>query len=364
MVLPLRKNNPHQVSKPKKNFLSASFPRSSSSFAVKKTFWQRSFKEKFRLYTGEHLHGLQVSLRLAGTVIPAILPLVILCAVYGLIISTANHFGHISVFSNSDVFRNIVVSLNIVLSLLLAFRTNTAHDRFWEGRKLWGGLVNTSRNLVRGISIYIDEQNPEDRSEKEATMRLVAAFSIATKLHLRREAVNQELAQLISSIQYNQLQTSNHVPLEISLWIGNYLQNQLRRQCIDIFQVNTLHNHISKIVDTLGGCERILKTPVPLFYTLTLKSLLTIYFLLLPWQLVQGLNWWTGPVLSGISFILLGINEIGSEIEQPFGRDPNDLPLDFICDTIRQNVEDIIKISADKLHNGKDYLWQDSDPLA
>ena len=364
MVAPLRKNNPRQVRKPKKNSLSASSPRSSSSFGLNKTFWQRSFKEKFRLYTGEHLHSLQVSLRLAGTVIPAILPWVILCCVYGLIVSAVNHFGHISVFSNSDVFRSIVVSLNIVLSLLLAFRTNTAHDRFWEGRKLWGGLVNTSRNLVRGISIYIDEKNPEDRSEKEVTMRLVAAFSVATKLHLRREPVNHELAQLISSSQYKQLQASNNTPLEISLWIGNYLQKQLRREYINVFQVNTLHDHISKVVDILGGCERILKTPVPLFYTLTLKSLLTIYFLLLPWQLVQGLHWWTAPVLGIISFILLGINEIGSEIEQPFGRDPNDLPLDFISDTITRNVEDIIKLSADKHSIYKDYSWKDSDNVA
>ena len=364
MAAPLRKSNSPQVRKPRRNLLSASSPGSSSSFGAKKRFWQRSFNEKFRLYTGEHLHGLQVSLRLAGTVIPAVLPLVILCCIYGFIISVVNHFGHISVFSNSDVFRSIVVSLNIVLSLLLAFRTNTAHDRFWEGRKLWGGLVNTSRNLVRGISIYIDEKKPEDRFNKEATMRLVAAFSLATKLHLRREGGNQELAQLISSVQYKKLQASNHQPLEITLWIGNYLQNQLRRECINVFQVNTLHDSINKMVDILGGCERILKTPVPLFYTLTLRSLLVIYFLLLPWQLVQGLNWWTAPVLGIISFILLGINEIGSEIEQPFGSDPNDLPLDFICDTIRRNVEDIIKSSADKTSSEANNFWQDSEHVA
>lgn len=364
MAAPLRKNNPRQVRKPKKNVLSASFPRSSSSFVAKKRFWQRSFKEKFRLYTGEHLHGLQISLRLAGTVIPAILPLVILCCGYGLLVCAIDRFGHISVFSNSDVFRSIVVSLNIVLSLLLAFRTNTAHDRFWEGRKLWGGLVNTSRNLARGMSIYIDEQKPEDTSEKEATMRLISAFSVATKLHLRGEPLNQELAQLISSVQYKHLKTSNHAPLEITFWIGNYLQNQLHRECINVFQVNNLHDAISKFVDILGGCERILKTPVPLFYTLTLRSLLVIYFLLLPWQLVQGLNCWTAPVLGVISFILLGINEIGSEIEQPFGQDPNDLPLDFICDTIRRNVEDIIKISCDPLSSNKRYCLQNSEDVA
>ncbi|MDJ0693768.1 bestrophin family ion channel [Mastigocoleus sp. MO_188.B34] len=148
------------------------------------------------------------------------------------------------------------------------------------------------------------------------------------------------------------------------MWISNYLQEQLRRERINVFQASSLHDFINKIVDILGGCERILKTPVPLFYTLTLRYLLTVYFLLLPWQLVQGLSWWTVPVLGAISFILLGINEIGSEIEEPFGRDPNDLPLDFICDTIRRNVEDIIRNSADNFANRNHCSLQDSDRVA
>ncbi|MDJ0775945.1 MAG: bestrophin family ion channel [Mastigocoleus sp. MO_167.B18] len=281
-----------------------------------------------------------------------------------MIISIIHHFAQTSIFSDSDVFRNIVASLNIVLSLLLTFSANTAHDRFWEGRKLWGGLVNTSRNLARGISIYIEGDNPEDKASKEATIKLVAVFSVATKLYLRGEAINKKLAQLIFFVQDKNLKVSNHPPLEITLWISNYLQEQLRRERINVFQASSLHDFINKIVDILGGCERILKTPVPLFYTLTLRYLLTVYFLLLPWQLVQGLSWWTVPVLGAISFILLGINEIGSEIEEPFGRDPNDLPLDFICDTIRRNVEDIIRNSADNFANRNHCSLQDSDRVA
>ncbi len=208
-----------------------------------------------------------------------------------MIISIIHHFAQTSIFSDSDVFRNIVASLNIVLSLLLTFSANTAHDRFWEGRKLWGGLVNTSRNLARGISIYIEGDNPEDKASKEATIKLVAVFSVATKLYLRGEAINKKLAQLIFFVQDKNLKVSNHPPLEITLWISNYLQEQLRRERINVFHKSSLHDFINKIVDILGACERILKTAVPLFYTLTLRYLLTVYFLLPPWQLMQGLSW-------------------------------------------------------------------------
>ncbi len=104
------------------------------------------------------------------------------------------------------------------------------------------------------------------------------------------------------------------------------------------------------MVNILGGCERILKTPVPLVYTIILKTLLSLYFLLLPLEIVNGLTWWTGPTVAFISFILLGIDEVGSEIEEPFGHDPNDLPLDFICNTMLHNVEDLIKTAPSRRH--------------
>ncbi|RUT07122.1 hypothetical protein DSM106972_023830 [Dulcicalothrix desertica PCC 7102] len=354
MVLPINKNARRKQGYKKankNNILCGSFNKQSntdrrqSKGSKSANTSLRSFKEKFRLYTGEQLHGTQVIFRLAKTLISAILPWALLSSGYGFTVSLLNHFGHLSVFSDSKVLPHVVLSLNIVLSLLLVFRTNTAHERFWEGRKLWGALVNAVRNLARGMWIYIEEPEPGHRSEKEAAMRLVLAFTVAMKLHLRRDPVNLELAPLMSSFQYHQLKDVNHPPLEISLWIGDYLQSRYQRQQVNIFQLNTLHELIDKLVDILGGCERILKTPVPLIYTITLKTLLVIYLLLLPWELVNGLTWWTSPILGFISFIVLGIDEIGSEIEEPFGHDPNDLPLDVICNTMKRNVEDLINLA-------------------
>jgi putative membrane protein len=311
----------------------------------------RSFQEKFKLYTGEQLHGRQVIFRLAETVIHGILPWVLVCGGYGFLVSLLNHAGVIPTsISENKVLPGVVVCLNIILSLLLVFRTNTAHDRFWEARRLWGAMVNVVRNLARGIWIIIEERENSDRIDKESAMRLVVAFATAMKLHLRRDPMNDELETLMSSQQYQQIVQVNHGPLEVAFWIGDYLQHQYDRKQINVFQLTSLHAMLDEMVDILGGCERILKTPVPLVYTIALKMLLVAYFAVLPLQMVGGLTWWTGPVMAFVSLLLFAINEVGAEIEEPFGHDPNDLPLDFICNTIRRNIEDLIAQAPSSRH--------------
>lgn len=323
----------------KKNFLAES-PK--GFFSKEKSVAKRSFSERFGLYSGEQFSTVKVILHLTETVIQAILPWIILWGGYGFLISLLHYSGHLAkVNPELKAIPNILISLNIVLSLLLIFRTNTAHDRFWEARKLWGGMVNTVRNITRRICIVIEEREPEDRIEKDEVLRLVVAFAVAMKLQLRREPVNSELASLMSSSKYYTLQDVNHPPLKIAYWIGDYFQHQYERECIDDMESNALHLLLDEMVNLLGACERILKTPVPLVYTITLKMLLTFYFLLLPWELVNGLSWWTGPILAFLSSILLGIDEIGAEIEEPFGHDPNDLPLDVICKTMLRNIDDL-----------------------
>lgn len=307
---------------------------------------KNSFTGKYHLYTGEEIHWLQVVLRLERSVFPVILPWVLFCGVYGFFISLLYYLGYaIALPEKSGVTTSAILSFNIGLTLLLVFRTNTGHERFWEGRKLWGSLVNTVRNLARDIWIVVKEQEPKDRVEKQAILRLIVAFAVAMKLHLRAEPVNSELASLMSETQYLKLKDINHPPLQIAFWIGDYLQYQHERNCLNIYQLTALHKLVDDLVDILGGCERILKTPLPLIYHLKLKQLVVIYCLVLPLDIVNDLIWWTGPVTAFVSFTLLSIEQIGAEIEEPFGHDPNDLPLDVICNTIIRNVEELIRLA-------------------
>jgi putative membrane protein len=114
---------------------------------------------------------------------------------------------------------------------------------------------------------------------------------------------------------------------------------------LNIYQLSDMHKLLDLLVDMLGGCERILRTPMPIAYAIHLKQLLLLYCLSLPFQMVSSIQWWTGPVVALISFTLFGIEEIGIEIENPFGHDPNDLPLDAICATIQRNIEDLITLA-------------------
>jgi ion channel-forming bestrophin family protein len=233
---------------------------------------------------------------------------------------------------------------SIVLGLLLVFRTNTAYERFWEGRKIWGSIVNDIRNLSRLIWVAIGENSPMDRQEKEQALNLLVAFAIATKLHLRSQPVDDSIARLISPLQFAKLQVSGNPPLEIAFWISDYLQLKHEQGQISLYQMNQLQNILSGMVDMLGSCERILRTPIPLAYAIHLKQLLLMYCVLLPFQIVEDLKWLTAPSMMLISFTLFGIEAIGVEIENPFGTDPNDLPLDTICNTIQNNINDLTSI--------------------
>lgn len=281
----------------------------------------------------------RLALSVKGSVIIAVLPRVILCSVFGLVISLFYELG----FSVSlPVLSGLVPS--IVLGLLLVFRTNTAYEHFWEGRKIWGMLVNTVRNLARQIWTAIAENNSEDKQAKEETLRLLVAFAVATKQHLRGERSHRELEPLMSAERYQILQSMNHPPLEIAFWIGDYLQKQHERDYLNTYQLTAMLKLLDIMVDLLGMCERILKTPIPLGYSIHLKQLLLIYCLSLPFPMVSELNWLTGIVVGVISFAVFGVEEIGIEIENPFGYDTNDLPLDTICTTMQHNIEDLITL--------------------
>lgn len=282
----------------------------------------------------------RVLIRLQGSVIPAVLPRVVLCSGFALLVA----FLHVAGWRVSlPVLGGLVPS--IVLGLLLVFRTNTAYERYWEGRILWGTVVNTVRNLARQIWVAIAETTPDDKAAKICTIRLLAAFAVAIKQHLRNEPLNEELARLVSPEQFAKLRTMNNPPLEVAFWVADYLQCQREHNKLNTYQLTACLNALDTLVEAMGGCERVLKTPIPLAYSIHLKQLLLLYCLALPFQMVGALGWSTPLVVALISFAVFGIEEIGIEIENPFGRDPNDLPLDDICHTMQQNLEDLISLS-------------------
>jgi ion channel-forming bestrophin family protein len=285
-------------------------------------------------------HWFRGAIQIKGSVLPAVLPRVMVCAVAAVIVSLCHLRGN---QVNYPILSGIVPS--VVLGLLLVFRTNTAYERFWEGRKNWGAIVTASRNLSRQIWVTIDDLNSDDpktkHQEKAQVLRLITAFAIATKQYLRHEPMSDHtLGHLLSPAQLQQLQASHHPPLEIALWIDRFLHRQYQLSPIERTAMVQLLN---QLVDSLGACERILRTPMPLAYSIHLKQLLLLYCLILPFTIVGSLGLLTGPIVALVSFTLLGIEAIGLEIENPFGHDPNDLPLNAICANIEATIEALIQ---------------------
>ncbi|MBD2298411.1 bestrophin family protein [Nostoc sp. FACHB-190] len=298
-------------------------------------------------------------LRFQGSVIPGVLERSLFCGAFGFLISCL-HFWQLPV--SEPMLGGVIPS--IVLGLLLVFRTNTAYERFWEGRKLWGSTVNTVRNLAWKIWVAVDEVEASDRERKIAALRLLPAFAIAKKLYLRYEPASEELKPWVSPAQYSNLQNIQNMPLEISRLLGKYLQQEYKRGLLTNYQLTSIHTLMNNLMDNVGGCERILKTPIPPAYVIHLNQLLLIYCLILPFHFVKDLGWWTGVFVALVSFALFGIEEIGVEIENPFGYDHNDLPLDKICQTIQNNIEEFIafQVTQDQDNIEKQINFSYSNP--
>lgn len=287
----------------------------------------------------ERRRWFRVGFNRKGSIVPAVLSRVILCGTFGFLVSSIQSLQNLGISVALPVWGGAIP--NLVIGLLLILRTDMALERFREGRKSWGALVNTVRNLARQILVAVRENEPIDRHKKNEALRLLVAFAVASKLHLREEPVNSELEPLLSPERYLKLQSKDNPPLQIALWIGDYLQQQHDRKYLTSYQLASLHKLLDTLVNSFGGSERIIKTPVPLVYAIHLKGLLLIYCLLLPLQVVTAFGWYTAPIVALISFALFGIDEIGSELEDPFGYEANDLPLDDNCTMLLRNIEEL-----------------------
>ncbi|KAI9146424.1 Bestrophin/UPF0187 [Paraphysoderma sedebokerense] len=239
--------------------------------------------------------------------------------------------------------------ISLVLSLLLVFRTNTAYDRYWEGRRLWGTLIKDCRNLARFVWVGVDEKTDDDHREKKAAVKLILAYFISVKYHLRLERGIKDANDTVcvTMPKYGNFEmgedVSPNLPVDISHLIAAYVTTQRKRETIDISQYGAMVNTLNSMIEVLTNLERILTSPIPFAYNVHLKQALYIYLILLPFQLVSKLNGWSIALTLLASFTLLGVESIGAEIEQPFGLDRNDLPLDRFCEEMRKELYVLMK---------------------
>jgi putative membrane protein len=235
--------------------------------------------------------------------------------------------------------------LGIVLGLFLVFRTNSAYDRWWEGRKMWGNLVNDSRNLTLKLHTHLKLDNLEER---DFFSRMISNFAFSLKEHLRRvpEYQDLEFGDINAEERYNE---APHKPNFVLTELFGRVNVLKEKNIIDGFQYLDIQQNLNGMVDSLGACERIRNTPIPYSYSMFMKKFVFLFLITLPFAFLGEFGYWSIALVILVTYILLGTELIAEEIEDPFGRDVNDLPTDLISDKIKNDVIAILHNEVPKL---------------
>ncbi|MES2460159.1 MAG: bestrophin family ion channel [Armatimonadota bacterium] len=236
------------------------------------------------------------------------------------------------------------------LGLLLILRTNAGYDRWWEARKLWGGIVNQSRNLGINALAY----GPADSAWRETFVRWVAAFPHVARCSLRGESLPPEVIALVGAEEAQQIESSAHMPSYVALRLADLLREACNyshadsADRMDRFAFLQLDRERATLIDHIGACERILKTPLPRVYAIKIRRFIALFLITLPFALLHRINVdWLVPVLTMmVAYPLVSLDQIGIELQNPFSKDNvSHLPLDDITANIEKNVTGLLRDS-------------------
>jgi len=259
----------------------------------------------------------ELAFAMRGSVLPHIaLPLLGVIALAAVMVFLDHHFGLLPHIEGIPF-----TVFGIALSLFLSFRNNAAYDRWWEARKLWGGLLADLRSLARELEVFVPDQ-----AMRRAILRQSLAF-----LHLHRRQLRRLSHDVETQSRSPELLADPHPPCSALNLLNTDLARAYAAGEIDGFGARTLTARLSNIALAQAGCERIAATPLPFVYSLLIYRTTYLFCMLLPMALV-GTSGWLTPLFVGIvAYVFLGLAEVTEELSHPFGTTLNALPLDAIC---------------------------------
>ncbi len=288
--------------------------------------------DRIHIYTNksESPEFLSGALAWRGSITPRILPSLLLLTSYALTLVVVDHYWKPLPHLDVTPFEYT----GAVLGLVLVFRTNAGHERWWEARKLWGSIVNQSRNLVTQALNY----GPEDSIWRENMVKWTIAFSFSVREFLRSGNNFDNLKDLFSEQDLYELSHAEHKAVFVADQLTRLLSQARYRHDIDGFAFQMLEEQRKLLIDHVGGCERILKTPMPLVYAIKTRRFIFIFLLLLPFSLISKTSYYSVFVFMLVAYPLLSLDRIGIELQNPFStKNLSHLPLHSICDTIKNN---------------------------
>ena len=262
-----------------------------------------------------------------------LLPIMFAIGVYAALIGYAE-VEYWKLAENSYV-KNITIMhgmLGFVISLLLVFRTNTAYDRWWEGRKLWGSLVNNSRNFSIKLSAILEDEN-----DKKFFRKVIPSYANVLQKHLKNEDTAKQLFDDLDL----EIDHHKHKPNQVAMLMFQKINELYVAKKITGDQLIILNAEIQSFSEVCGACERIKNTPIPYSYSAFIKKFIFFYVMTLPFGYSFSLGYYVAPVVVFIFYVLASLELIAEEIEDPFGGDVNDLPTKKISESIKKHVEEL-----------------------
>lgn len=272
--------------------------------------------------------------KVRGSVGPRLLPRTIIVAGLGMLAKWL--YDHHKFHTPPTVHTLI----GVALGLLLVFRTNASFDRWWEGRKLLGGIVNRTRDLARQAEGYFSDDEPT----KKAIVRWLDAYFALAIQSLRAEKDLGVLGTLLTDEERKELEPLSAARASrVLAWLTRLLDERAKAGRLGDPRLLAMDTNLTALVDYYSGCERIVRTPVPFAYAHHIKLFVTLFVFTVPFAIVDVMREYTPVAAAVLAYAMLGIDEIGVEIEDPFGYDANDLPIDRIAKTISASTHEITR---------------------
>lgn len=251
---------------------------------------------------------------LRGSVVPQILRPVLFLVAFALALVALDHLWPVVPRLDGSAF----AVFGIGLSLFLGFRNNAAYDRWWEARKLWGGLLADMRSLAREVAVFCPDPRIAER-----LLRGALVFLHAHRLNLRRLPMTDARVAAVAG--------AAHPPCAALDALNAEVAAAHRAGVIDGFGARALSGRFGSMALQQAGCERIAGSPLPFVYSLLIYRTTYLYCLLLPLALNATTGWMTPVFVGVVAYMFLGLAEVTEELSHPFGTTQNGIALDAIC---------------------------------
>ena len=263
-----------------------------------------------------------------GTILPRVLMPILFLSAASVLLGMVAHYKWFDIPTPPLVGFTV---FGVILSISLGFRNNASYERWWEGRKLWGVLIAAQRHLVRESGVLDDDT-------RSRLLRRVILFARLLRDRLRQETAAHEDLSQYGTLDAQSLIRHINPPQFVLETMQRDLIRALREGQIDSIVYTSLSAHLAELGNVQAGCDRIAGTPLPFSYSVLLHRAIYGFCFMLPFGIENILGVWTPVMVAWLAYLFLGLDALGGELEEPFGTQANDLPLDAIVLLVEREI--------------------------